>query len=74
MEKRAAHPLSRIPGLFGAGLRQPSVSAKFDLRCESLKSKFSLILFAYNPMIRYSKKNRELSERVLVIKRKRNPG
>ena len=48
--------------------------AKFDLRYESLKSKFSLILFAYNPMIGYSKKHRELSERVLLIKRKRNPG
>ena len=46
-------------GLFEAGLRQPRVSAKFELRNESLKSKFSLIHFAYNLMIGYSKKNRE---------------
>ena len=35
------------------------VSAKFELRYESLKNKFSLILFAYNLMIGYSKKNIE---------------
>ena len=44
---------------FEAGLRQPWVSAKFELRYVSLKSKFSLILFAYNLMIGYSKKNRD---------------
>ena len=32
------------------------VSAKFELRYESLKSKFSLILFAFNLMTGYSKK------------------
>ena len=44
---------------------------------ESLKSIFSLILFAYNFMIGYSKKKkkqRNLSERVLIIKGKRGPG
>ena len=45
--------------LFEAGLRYPTVSAKFELGYESLKSKFSLILFAYNLMTGYSKKNRE---------------
>ena len=51
------------------------VSAKFELKYESSKSKFSLILFAYNLMIGYSKKNKEkLSEKVLLIARKRNPG
>ena len=39
---------------------QSWVSAKFKLTYESLKSKFSLILFAYKTvMIGYSKKNRE---------------
>ena len=48
------------------------VCAKFELRYESLKSKFSLTLFAYNLMIGYSKKNREnYPERVLLIKRKK---
>ena len=32
---------------------------KFDLKYGSLKSKFNLILFAYNLMIGYSEKNRE---------------
>ena len=32
---------------------------KFDLKYGNLKSKFNLILFAYNLMIGYSKKNRE---------------
>ena len=34
------------------------VSAKFEFRYESLNSKFNLILFVYNLMIRCSKKNR----------------
>ena len=46
-------------GFFEAGLRYPRVSAKFELKYESLKSKSSLILFTYNLMIGYSKKNRE---------------
>ena len=32
---------------------------KFEFKCETLKSKFSLILVVYNLIIRYSKKNRE---------------
>ena len=46
-------------GLFEAGLRYPRVGAKFEFKYESLKSKPSLILFPYNLMIGYSKKNRE---------------
>ena len=45
--------------LFKAGLRYPRVSSKFEFRYESLKSKFSLIIFVNNLMIGYSKKNRE---------------
>ena len=45
--------------LFEAGLRSPRASGKSELRYESLKNKFSLILFAYNLMIGYSKKNGE---------------
>ena len=37
----------------------PRVSAKVELSYKSLKSKFSLIHFAYNLMIGYCKKNRE---------------
>ena len=47
-----------LPSVLGRVV-QSWVSAKFELRYESLKSKFSLILFAYNLMIVYSKKNRE---------------
>ena len=47
------------PGLFEAGLRLSRVSPKFELRYESLKNKSSLILFAYNLMTGYSKRNRE---------------
>ena len=46
-------------GLFEAVWRWPRVSAKFELGYQGSKSKFSLILFAYNLMIGYSKKNRE---------------
>ena len=46
-------------GLFKAGLRKPRVTAKFEVRYESLKSKFSLILFNYNLMTGYFKKNIE---------------
>ena len=45
--------------LFKAGLRYPRVSSKFEFRYESLKSKFSLIIFVNNLLIGYSKKNRE---------------
>ena len=61
--------------MFEAGLRLLRVSAKFELRFESLKIKFSFILFAYNLMIGYYKKNRrKLFGRVLLIKGKRIPG
>ena len=46
-------------GLFEAVLRQPKVSAKFELRYERLKNKSNFILFAYNLMIGYSTKNIE---------------
>ena len=45
--------------MFEAGLSKPRVSAKFELGYDSLKRKFSLILFGHNLMIGYSKKNRE---------------
>ena len=38
-------------GLFKAGLRLSRLSAKFELRYERLKSKFSLILFVNKLMI-----------------------
>ena len=50
-------------GLFEAVWRWPRVSAKFELGYQGSKSKFSLILFAYNLMIGYSKKNREIFSR-----------
>ena len=46
------------------------VSAEFELSYESVKSKFSLIHFAYNLMLGYSTNY----PRVLLIKRKRHPG
>ena len=45
------------------------VSAKLELSYESLKSKFSLIHFAYNLMIGYSKNY----PRVLFDKKKKTP-
>ena len=48
-------PQSRA-GLFEGGLSKPRVSVKFELGYKSLKNKFSLILFAYNLIIGYSKK------------------
>ena len=50
-------------GLFEAVWRWPRASAKFELGYQGSKSKFSLILFAYNLMIGYSKKNREIFSR-----------
>ena len=47
------------PGCPNLGYDNPGVSAKFELRYESLKSKFSSILFAYNLILGYSKVNRE---------------
>ena len=57
--KNELFDVSCVHDLFKAGLRQPGVSAKFEFRYESLKSKFSFILFAYYSMIGCSKKNRE---------------
>ena len=53
---KAIVDLSTWAGLFKAGLRG---SSKFEFRYESLKAKFSLILFVNNLMIGYSKKNGE---------------
>ena len=53
---------------------------KFELSYKSLKGKSSLILFAYNLMIGYSKKNRENYPRECFDKKKKklmlkcNPG
>ena len=41
---------------------------------ESLKNKFSLILFAYNLMIGYSKKNIENHPRAAFDEKKKKPG
>jgi len=40
-------------------IQQGPVGAKFEFRYESVKRKFSFILFAHYLMIGYSKKNRE---------------
>ena len=45
--------------LFKAGLRQPRVSARFELRFERLKSSSVLIVLVYKLMIGSSKNNRE---------------
>ena len=45
--------------LFKAGLRWPTVSARFEFRFESLKSISVLVLFVYKLMIGSSKNNRE---------------
>ena len=50
-------------GQLKAGLRSPRVSAKFEFRYGSLKSKFSLILFSYNLKSGCSKKNNEIYSR-----------
>ena len=50
------------------------VIAKFELKYESLKSKFSLILFAYNLMIGYSKKNKEIIRESAFDSKKKKPG
>ena len=55
--------------------RKPrAIGAKFELRYESLKSKFSLILFAYNLMIGYSKKKEKIILEGAFDKKKTNPG
>ena len=54
---RSLHP---GPSCSNLGYDNPArVGSKFEFRYESLKSKFSLILFVNNLMIGYSKKNRE---------------
>ena len=57
-----------------AGLRYRRVSSKFEFRYESLKSKFSLILFVNNLMIGYSKRNRENCPRNAFDEKKKRPG
>ena len=47
---------------------------KFELRYESLKSKFSLIHFAYNLMTGYSKKNRKIIRESAFDKKEKKPG
>ena len=51
---------------------------KFEFRNESLKSKFSLILFVYNLMIRYSKKKIKKLKKIIqenaFVKKKKKPG
>ena len=54
------YDLRNWAGLFKAGLRYLRISAKFQLRYESLKSKFSYIRFAHNLMNWCSKKNLEI--------------
>ena len=60
--------------LFKAGLRWPRVSSKFEFRYESLKSKFSWILFVNSLMIGYSKENRENCPRKCFWWKEKRPG
>ena len=52
----------------------PRISAKFEFRYESLESEFSSILFSYNLMIGYSKKNRKIIQESAFHKKIKNPG
>ena len=61
-------------GLFKAGLTYPKVSTKFEFRYESLKSKFSLILFVYNLVIKYSKQNKKIFRENVFNEKKKRPG
>ena len=56
-----------------SGLRQPRVSAKFELRHESLKIKFSLILFAYNGLDA-RKRIAKIIRQSAFDKKKKKPG
>ena len=47
---------------------------KFELRYESLKSKSSLILFAYNLMIGYSKRIEKIIRESAFDEKKKKPG
>ena len=49
------------------------VSAKFELGYESLKSKFTLILFAYNLMTGYSKRIEKIIRQCAFDKKKKKP-
>ena len=46
---------------------------KFELRYESLKSKFSLIHFAYNLMTGHFKKNRKIIRESVFDKKEKKP-
>ena len=50
------------------------VSAKFELRYESLKNKSSLILFAYNLVIGYSKRIEKIIRESAFDEKKKKPG
>ena len=50
------------------------VSAKFEFRYESLKGKFSLILFVYNLMIGYSKKIEKIVRENALDGEEKRPG
>ena len=49
-------------------LKGGKAGAKFEFQHESLKGKFSLILFVYNLMIEYSKNSREIYPRCFETK------
>ena len=57
--------------LFKAGLRYPRVSSKFEFRYESLKSKFSLIIFVNNLRLATLKRIEKIVREMLLMKRKR---
>ena len=54
--------------------RVKGVSAKFDFRYESLRSKFRFILFVYNLMIGCSKKKKENYLGKCFRQQKKKPG
>ena len=66
-------PVTLWARLFKAGLRKPTVSAKFEFRYRHWKSKFSLIPLVCNMVIGCSKKNSQgKSKKMLLNKQKRN--
>ena len=60
-------------GLSKAGLRYPGISAKLEFRYESLKSRFSFILFAYNLMIGCSKRIEQIIWENAFEQKKKKP-
>ena len=60
-------PLTQLP-------EQPRVRAKFELKYERLKSKFSLILFAHNLMIGYSKRIEKIIRKKTFKNKKKRQG